>query len=227
VSRRPTVIVFARLAVLGTVKRRLARDIGALEATRFYRRTTADLLRRLRRDRRWRVVVALTPDRAARRRGAAPQGPGDLGARMARALARAAPGPRILVGSDIPALRPSHIAAAFRALARADFVFGPAADGGYWLIGTRLRVLPPMLFRGVRWSSEHAMRDSLATIPLHAGVAFAARLADVDDGESYRGRARPPPLAGEGRGGRTTLDGAARRRVPPTRPPPQAGEGLS
>jgi rSAM/selenodomain-associated transferase 1 len=184
VRRRGTVIVFARAPVLGAVKRRLARDIGDLAALRFYRCTTADLLRRLRRDGRWRVLVALTPDRAAFRAVALPQGTGDLGVRMARALRR--PGPCLVVGSDIPAVRAAHIARAFRTLGAHDFVFGPAKDGGYWLVGTRLRALPPGLFRDVRWSSPHALDDTLATLPRHRRVALVDTLDDVDDGAAYR-----------------------------------------
>jgi rSAM/selenodomain-associated transferase 1 len=186
VSRRGTVIVFAREAVLGAVKRRLARDVGAIAAVRFYRQTTTHLLRRLRRDSRWSVIVAMTPDRAARRLGALPQGRGDLGRRMARALRRAAPGSRILIGSDIPGIRPPHIAAAFRALGRHELVFGPARAGGYWLVGTRLRTLPPDLFEGVRWSTKHALADTLATVPGQRRIGFADRLEDVDDGAAWR-----------------------------------------
>jgi hypothetical protein len=186
VSRRGTVIVFAREAVLGAVKRRLARDIGAVAAVRFYRQTTARLLRRLRRDSRWSVIVAMTPDRAARRLGALPQGHGDLGWRMARALRRAGPGPRILIGSDIPGIGRGHVAAAFRVLGCHELVLGPATDGGYWLVGTRLRALPLGLFRGVRWSTKHTLADTLATVPEERRVGFADRLEDVDDGAAWR-----------------------------------------
>jgi rSAM/selenodomain-associated transferase 1 len=181
---RRTVIVFARAPALGAVKRRLARDIGPLAALRFYRATTAALLRRLCRDRRWETVVALTPDRAALRGGNVRQGAGDLGKRMARALRR--PGLRLIVGSDIPGIRPMHIARAFHSLAAHDFVFGPATDGGYWLVGTRLSALPPGVFRGVRWSTRHALADTLGTIPTHLRVAMIDPLDDVDDGAAWR-----------------------------------------
>jgi hypothetical protein len=192
---RRTVIVFARAPALGAVKRRLARDIGPLAALRFYRTTTAALLRRLRPDPRWETLVALTPDRAALRGGYVRQGAGDLGARMARALRRT--GLRVVIGSDIPGLRPAHIDRAFDSLATHDFVFGPAIDGGYWLVGTRLRVLPPGLFRAVRWSTRHALADTLPTLPKHRSVAFVDELDDVDDGAALR-RVSPSGAPGGG-----------------------------
>src|SRR5947208_2360696 len=51
-------VVFARAPALGTGKRRLARDIGDLAALRFERGMLAQLLRRLGRDRRWRLRLA-------------------------------------------------------------------------------------------------------------------------------------------------------------------------
>ena len=59
---KDSVIVFARAPRLGTVKRRLARDIGDRAALRFYVEILTRLLWVLARDRRVRTVVAVTPD---------------------------------------------------------------------------------------------------------------------------------------------------------------------
>lgn len=178
--RGDTVIIFARAPRLGTVKRRLAREIGDLPALRFYRNQLAVLLRRLGRDRRWRTVLAVTPDRAAARwpvrLPCLPQGRGDLGARMQRALSRHRRA--VLVGSDIPGVGPADIAGAFRTLGRADAVFGPAEDGGYWLVGLGPR-RPERPFASVRWSSEHALADTLANFRGRR-LALLRRLRDVD-----------------------------------------------
>jgi uncharacterized protein len=109
---------------------------------------------------------------------------------MRRTLARCLPGPVLLVGADIPALGAEHIAAAFRLLGRHDLVFGPAADGGFWLVGARRRPRLPPLFGRVRWSSPYALVDTLAGLPPWVSVGFAARLEDVDDAASWR-RLRP------------------------------------
>lgn len=181
--RRPTVIVMAKQPVLGRVKTRLAAGIGPVAATAFYRTTLARTLRVLGADRRWRLVVAVTPDRWRPRpphgRAALPQGRGDLGSRMRRCLHAALPGPAVLIGADIPEVRPAHIAAALAALRRAPWVLGPATDGGYWLIGAR-RPLPPLA--PVRWSTPHALADTLALLP---AAALGPVLRDVDDAAAY------------------------------------------
>jgi rSAM/selenodomain-associated transferase 1 len=190
---RRHLVIFAKAPALGRVKRRLAAGIGALAALRFQRDNTARLLRRVASDRRWRCWLALTPDRYAAgprfwrvpcRRIA--QGGGDLGRRMARPFARLPAGPVIVIGSDIPAIARYHIAAAFRLLADHDLVFGPADDGGYWLVGARRRPLPRGLFEAVRWSTAHALADTLANVPRRLRVGFAATLDDVDNEPAYR-----------------------------------------
>ncbi len=101
---------------------------------------------------------------------------------MTRVLARDRPLPSMIVGSDIPDIEPVHIARAFAALACHDAVFGPAPDGGYWLVGVRdIRILPD-LFRGVRWSSASALADTLDNIDDRRRVALIDTLADIDDG---------------------------------------------
>lgn len=144
------------------------------------------------RDRRFDTTLAVTPDSAASARDFAhfgarvvPQGGGDLGRRMIRALRLAGDRPAVVIGSDIPALSPTHVAAAFRAMGAAGVVFGPARDGGYWLIGARHpERLQAGALDGVRWSGPHALADSVARLlPAHV---LDVVLDDVDDGRAYR-----------------------------------------
>ncbi len=184
------VVIMARAPRLGAVKRRLARDVGALAAWRFYRHGLAALARRLAGNGRWRCWLAVTPDRAARNPWPAawrviPQGPGDLGTRMGRVFQDLPPGPVVIVGSDIPDLGPRHVARAFALLGDHDWVFGPAGDGGYWLIGARRRPVRRAPFAGVRWSGPHALADTLANLP-GARAAFLEELQDVDTGADLR-----------------------------------------
>lgn len=180
-------VIFARAPQAGRVKRRLAKGIGILAATRFYRATLGTMLRALAADGRWTVWLFVTPDNSLghpmwRSLRCRPQGRGDLGQRMRRPFDTLPPGPVVLVGSDIPALRPHHIARAFALLGRHDLVLGPASDGGYWLIASRrLRPLPHPLFERVRWSTPQALADTLETIPARYSVGFADTLDDIDD----------------------------------------------
>jgi rSAM/selenodomain-associated transferase 1 len=185
--RRPVVIIFARAPRLGAVKRRLAAGIGARGALRFYRAMLAATAWPIARDSRWRTILAITPPgaRADWARLAPPGTPrmaqvaGDLGQRMEKALA---PFPRaILIGSDIPGLGPADIAAGFRALGRADAVFGPALDGGYWLVGFGPR-RPHKPFAKARWSSPNALADTMANFYQHR-VALLPPKRDVDSAE--------------------------------------------
>lgn len=187
------VVVMARAPRLGTVKRRLARDVGALTAWRFHKLNTGALLRRLAGDPRWTCWLAVTPDRAAgagkglwpaaRRRMT--QGPGNLGARMGRLFRALPPGPVVIVGADIPAIGAAQVAEAFRRLGDHDWVLGPAGDGGYWLIGARRRPVLRLPFRGVRWGGPHARADTLANLKRQR-IALLGELDDVDTGADLR-----------------------------------------
>ena len=169
---RDTVVVFARAPRLGAVKRRLAAEIGDRAALRFHTATLTRLLRMLCADRRFRTVLALTPDRATLRMpprvARMAQGSGDLGRRMARAFRRFPHCRVALIGCDIPDANAADVAAAFRSLGGADAVFGPAADGGYWLVGMTPR-RPARPFAAVRWSTQHALADTLANFAEAAG----------------------------------------------------------
>lgn len=183
---RQTLIVMVKDPRPGRVKTRLGRDIGMVNAAWWFRHQSASLLRRLR-DPRWQIVLAVAPDRAGMLSrcwpgdlARMPQGGGDIGQRMARALRRIPLGRVCLVGADIPDMTRAHVARAFAALGGHDLVFGPAVDGGFWLIGARHRqALPPGLFKGVRWSGPHALAGAVASVP-GVRVALVDRLADVD-----------------------------------------------
>ena len=163
-------IVFAREPVPGQVKTLLIPALGAAGATRLYRHLLDIALR----------AAGATPT-ASRRlwcAGAPPDGgrcarlahqhgltwrhqpAGDLGARMAAALtATLAENDRaILIGSDCPDYSPDYLTAAFAALERCDAVLGPAADGGYVLIG--LRRPAPELFAGIHWSTGTVLEET-------------------------------------------------------------------
>lgn len=183
---RPTLLIFLKQPVPGRVKTRLGKEIGMTAAAQWFRAQSASLIRRLSHDPRWRTLLAVAPDTATRSRvwprdiERWPQGNGDLGARMARGFRTFAPSPTVIVGADIPGIGRHHIAGAFNALRGCDAVFGPAPDGGYWLVGLRGPQVPEGFMKGVRWSTEHTLSDTRDTLPTKARVACIETLRDVD-----------------------------------------------
>jgi len=182
---RRRLVVMVKEPRSGLVKTRLGRGIGMTAAAWWFRHQSAQLIRRLR-DPRWQIVIAVSPDSEGLNSrvwpgdlARWPQGPGGLGQRMVGVFDGMPKGPVVIIGADIPDIQRADIGAAFRALGDHDAVFGPATDGGFWLVGLkRVRPRPPKMFAGVRWSSETALADSIATM---AGcrIATVRTLSDV------------------------------------------------
>ncbi len=178
---RNTLIVMVKEPHPGRVKTRLGAGIGMVRAAWWYRHQVARLLRAVE-DPRWELVLAVAPDAeglgsrvwpAHLRRVA--QGCGDLGCRMGRLLRGS--GRVCIIGSDIPDVTAARVASAFKALGRADAVFGPCDDGGYWLVG--MTRVPVRAFWGVRWSTEHALADTERSLG-DLRIAHVDMLRDVD-----------------------------------------------
>jgi len=109
----------------------------------------------------------------------AAQPEGDLGARMLAAC-EAAAGPAIVIGTDCPALTPSHLREAADVLrAGTDVVLIPAEDGGYVLIGSRRP--QPRLFDEMTWSTDQVMAQTRRRLA-DRGITWRelASLWDVD-----------------------------------------------
>ena len=181
-------VIMAKEPRPGRVKTRLSKDIGTINALWWYRHQLRRLFRRLR-DPRWQILIAASPDRCVTNSAQwppnlpiIPQGRGDLGHRMARAIRSKLPARVVLIGSDVPTIERKHIATAFSALGRTKQVIGPATDGGYWLIGRRgLPIVPVRWLDGVRWSTEFALADTLDRIG--PDTLLLHRLRDVDRAE--------------------------------------------
>ena len=141
----PAVGILTRAPAAGRSKRRLAAAIGDEAAAQLAEAMLLDTAAALRNAARWRTVLFVEPATAATSVAALTgigaargQSGGSIGARMlaaGRALRREGHEPVILVGSDIPTLGASHVREALAALGESEVVFGPARDGGYYLIG--------------------------------------------------------------------------------------------
>jgi hypothetical protein len=188
---RCTVIVFAKAPRAGQAKTRLIAALGAEGAALLAERLLNATLDHAVAADIGPVQLCVTPDRthpafaAASRHGSVivtEQGDGDLGERMARAFERALAtrGIALLIGTDAPQLDAAYLRAAAAALDDADAVFGPAADGGYTLVG--LQRPAAGLFSGMRWSHSQVMaqtRERLAALGLrHVELPV---LHDVDE----------------------------------------------
>ncbi len=194
-SYQNRLVIFVKAPVMGRCKTRLAKDIGGAKALGFYRHATKRLTHILGRDPRWQTALAVDPLPAIATARPPfwpksllriPQGNGDLGTRMKAVFRNAPPGPAIIIGSDAPQISPSLIAKAFRQLQNHDAVFGPAEDGGYWLIGLRRQRPAPDLFENVRWSSQYALADTLGSLPESFTIGTLPLLSDVDSGADYQ-----------------------------------------
>lgn len=187
-------LIFLRHPILGQVKTRLAADVGPARALAVYRALLAHTRR---------AATALPADVAKWLcyADAGPtadewpadlftkknQVPGDLGQRLKAAFAdafAAGHGPVVVIGTDCPALSPELLKAAFehlRAATGADVVLGPAADGGYYLLGVRRP--QPDLFDNIAWSTAAVAAQTRARCQA-AGlrVAELPPLSDVDTG---------------------------------------------
>ena len=187
-----TLLVFVRAPRRGSVKTRLAAEVGADAALAVYRRLAEHTVAAAATLAREGVSLRIhhTPaDAAAEVRAWLGEGPlylpqaaGGLGERMAAAFRAAfASGARraVIVGSDLPALSPDLLRRALAALERRDAVVGPARDGGYYLLGlTRMR---EELFEGIEWSTPSVLPATLSRLR-RAGVepVLLEELADVD-----------------------------------------------
>ncbi|MDF0556621.1 TIGR04282 family arsenosugar biosynthesis glycosyltransferase [Kamptonema sp. UHCC 0994] len=85
----------------------------------------------------------------------------------------------VLIGTDCPNLNADLMAKAFEELDGHDLVFGPALDGGYYLIG--LRRFVPEIFRGINWGTAEVLGQSVAIAQnLNLAIAYLPPLADID-----------------------------------------------
>ena len=132
-------LVIAKEPVPGRVKTRLTPPYTPEQAARIAEAALADTLDAVVSTPAGRRILALdgAPGRwlppgveVTAQRG------GGLDERLANAFADVT-GPTVLIGMDTPQVTPAMLAEASRELDRGDAVFGPAADGGFWLLGLR------------------------------------------------------------------------------------------
>lgn len=203
----PCLVVFARAPVAGQVKTRLCTPVAAAEpgapaaltaeqAAAVHAAFVSDVCRTGKRSGIPRRRLYVAGDAAhpqlvgiARDHGFAirAQAGADLGARMAAAIAdelAAGASAVVLVGTDSPTLPPAYLQRAAAWLGDgAEVVLGPAADGGYYLVGAR-RPLPQLFAAGISWGTPQVLPATLLRLRELAAtgtrVALLPFFYDVD-----------------------------------------------
>ncbi len=197
-------IVFAKVPEAGRVKTRLTPDLDETEAADLYAAFLRDLLARYagrgvdtrlylaprETDLRTGILKGVVPDAVSMHA----QAGRDLGERMARAFLEsfAAGYDRLVItGSDHPTLPGPFLDYAFESLSRPkSIVFGPAEDGGFYLLG--MNDFYPELFRNMEYSHADVFSETLDRLPeSEINVTILPYWYDVDTPEDL------PRLAAE------------------------------
>ena len=214
------ILVIAKEPLPGRVKTRLTPPFSPEQAARLAAAALADTLAAAAGTAAARLVIALEGAPGSWLPAGLPvlaQRGGGLDERIAAAMADAYAGlarPVVLIGMDTPQVTPALLEAALRPLAdgAADATFGPAADGGFWLLG--LRRPDPRLVLGVPMSTAETGAAQLAR--LHDAGLRVRRLPpllDVDTAADAYAVARLAP--------RTRFAAALAALTPPPTPPNQ------
>lgn len=191
----PALAIFAKTPLPGLVKTRLSPPLSPEQGAELYRCMMLDTFSRvgsLPVD----TFIFYAGDEAFFREAAPsvpllPQSGACLGTRLEdafTALQSLGYDARVVIGTDAPDLPLAFIRQAFDLLAAGkDVVFGPAEDGGYYLVGVRGGF--EALFRDIPWSGPQVLERSLERAA-EAGLTCALLPAWYDvDGVDDLGRA--------------------------------------
>ncbi|MEZ4885432.1 MAG: TIGR04282 family arsenosugar biosynthesis glycosyltransferase [Chitinophagales bacterium] len=181
------IIIFIKNPIKGTVKTRLAQDVGNDKALEIYQTLLAhtrqitvslDCDKRLYYSKNIEVGDEWANDTYQKN----VQIEGDLGEKMAAAFQETFEADYqkvVIIGSDCIALNSEILQEAFHQLDTHDFVVGPTFDGGYYLIG--MRSLLPSVFTDKNWSTESVFPDTIAALQSAQKSYFLLpQLSDID-----------------------------------------------
>ncbi len=161
------VIVFVKNIKLGKVKTRLAKTIGNQGAFEVYSelvKVTEIATEDLSVDKRIYFSDAVVDTKWKNDYKTVQQGI-DLGERMKNAFKKGfEDGYKriVLIGSDLPDITANHIKKGLNALKQNEVAFGPAEDGGYYLIG--LSKMHNFVFDNKPWSETHLLEETLSEL---------------------------------------------------------------
>lgn len=164
-------IMLVRSPDKGSVKTRLAEALDEETVLGLYDRFVRDLLTTLHAG-KFNLRISYHPPGAGDKVAAwlgrehryVSQRGGDLGERLANAFTDTfADGFRrvVIIGSDSPDLPVEILEDALKFLETDDAVIGPAADGGYYLMGFRSERFLKAVFEGIDWGTERVLARTL------------------------------------------------------------------
>ena len=184
------VIIFVKNVKAGMVKTRLAKTIGNEEAVFVYTRLldiTEQATAPLKMNKRISFSETRMESRWPHDEKTVQNGV-DLGERMKNAFKNGfADGYKkiVLIGSDLPEISSVIIEDAFSQLNNADTVFGPADDGGYYLIG--MSEMNSCIFENKPWSQPNLLEKTLAELRENKITThLLSTLNDVDTFEDLK-----------------------------------------
>ncbi len=182
--KKKLLIIFVKNIKLGNVKTRLAKSIGNEAAFEVYKELvniTENATNNLKIDKRIYFSDAVV-DTKWQNDFKTVQSGIDLGERMKNAFAdgfNLGYEDIILIGSDLPDISKIIIESGFKALKINEVVFGPAEDGGYYLIG--MNKLHSFIFEDKPWSQSHLLDVSLQELNKNnVGFSLLEILNDID-----------------------------------------------
>jgi rSAM/selenodomain-associated transferase 1 len=164
-TTREVILVFQKNPELGKVKTRLAVDLGAEKALRIYQflvQKTHEVLKGLSQEKLIYHSDFLPSEEWSFPQLHKLQRGGDLGEKMKNAFEEAFDlgfEKVVIIGTDCAELTEGILIKAFDALDHADLVIGPAADGGYYLLGMKKK--NPGLFDTIAWSTSSVLAQTL------------------------------------------------------------------
>ncbi len=178
-------IIFCKPLIPGMVKTRLAHDIGPEKACDIYRKL-CEHTRNIAQE--WGGKVAVFHHSLPKEIQLWKQADWDqqlqsganLGERMQHAFVWAfAQGAKkvCIIGSDLATLHINDLEEAFSALHKNEVVWGPATDGGYYLLG--LQKIEPLLFSDLPWSQPSLLQQSQQRLPNHRHYSLRTQ-NDID-----------------------------------------------
>ena len=184
------VIVFVKNIKLGKVKTRLAKTIGNQGAFEVYSelvKVTEKATKNLAADVRIYFSDAVIETKWQDDYKTVQEGH-DLGSRMKNAFKKGFDDGYqriVLIGSDLPDITEKHINKGLRELKETEVVFGPAEDGGYYLIGLSKSHL--FIFDDKPWSQSNLLKETLSELE-SKNIKFATlvTLNDIDTFEDLK-----------------------------------------